>query len=98
MGFPQSSKYKDLKVLEPIAQVTAKAVSTMQAGIDGEYNADRERCRALGDSNTGMYLTIGILAALVQREKTGEVVMYISPCTTLCLNLCRIKTRDQLTR
>ena len=95
-GFPPTSKYKDLKAYEPIAQVTAAAATT--TGWDsGDYNIPTQSGAALGDSNTGMHLTIGILAALVQREKTGEGVYVYQSMHNACLNLCRIKTRDQLT-
>lgn len=95
-GFPLSSKYKDLKAYEPIAQVTAAAASTT-GWYDGDYNIPTQSGAALGDSNTGMHLTIGILAALVQREKTGEGCFVYQSMHNACLNLCRIKTRDQLT-
>lgn len=95
-GFPQSSKYKDLKAYEPVAQVTAAAASTT-GWFEGEYNIPTQSGAALGDSNTGMHLTIGLLAALVQREKTGEGVFVYQSMHNACLNLCRIKTRDQLT-
>lgn len=95
-GFPLSSKYKDLKAYEPIAQVTAAAASTT-GWYDGEYDVPTQSGAALGDSNTGMHLAIGILAALVQREKTGEGCFVYQSMHNACLNLCRIKTRDQLT-
>ena len=52
---------------------------------------------ALGDSNTGMHCTIGILAALMKRQHTGEGSFVYQSMHNACLNLCRIKTRDQLT-
>ncbi|MFN1222445.1 CoA transferase, partial [Enterococcus faecium] len=51
---------------------------------------------ALGDSNTGMHLTIAILTALLQRERTGEGVFVYQSMQNAVLNLCRIKLRDQL--
>ncbi len=95
-GFPESSKYKDLKAYEPIAQVTAGAASTT-GWWEGENNVPTQSGAALGDSNTGMHLAIGILAALIQREKTGEGSYVYQSMHNACLNLCRIKTRDQLT-
>ncbi len=95
-GFPLSSKYKDLKAYEPIAQVTAAAASTT-GWYDGQYNVPTQSGAALGDSNTGMHLLIGLLAALCQREKTGEGCYVYQSMHNACLNLCRIKTRDQLT-
>jgi formyl-CoA transferase len=95
-GFPESSKYKDLKAYEPIAQVTAAAAATT-GWYDGEQNIPTQSGAALGDSNTGMHLTIGLLAALAQRERTGIGCYVYQSMHNACLNLCRIKTRDQLT-
>lgn len=95
-GFPVSSKYKDLKAYEPVAQVTAGAASTT-GWWTGDNDVPTQSGAALGDSNTGMHLAIGILAALVQREKTGEGCYVYQSMHNACLNLCRIKTRDQLT-
>ncbi len=44
-----------------------------------------------------MHLLIGLLAALMQRERTGEGSFVYQSMHNACLNLCRIKTRDQLT-
>lgn len=95
-GFPESSKYKDLKAYEPIAQVTAGAASTT-GWFAGDSNVPTQSGAALGDSNTGMHLLIGLLAALHQRERTGEGCYVYQSMHNACLNLCRIKTRDQLT-
>lgn len=95
-GFPLSSKFANLKAYEPVAQVTAGAASTT-GWYEGEYNIPTQSGAALGDSNTGMHCTIGILAALMQREKTGEGSFVYQSMHNACLNLCRIKTRDQLT-
>ena len=74
-GFPESSKYKDLKAYEPVAQATAAAASTT-GWYEGEYNIPTQSGAALGDSNTGMHLLIGLLAALQQRNRTGEFMQY----------------------
>ncbi len=95
-GFPVSSQYANLKAYEPVAQVTAGAASTT-GWYEGEYNIPTQSGAALGDSNTGMHCTIGILAALMQREHTGEGSFVYQSMHNACLNLCRIKTRDQLT-
>lgn len=95
-GFPLSSKYKDLKAYEPIAQVTAGAASTT-GWWEGQDNVPTQSGAALGDSNSGMHLLIGLLAALQQRSKTGEGCYVYQSMHNACLNLCRIKTRDQLT-
>ncbi len=95
-GFPVSSKYKDLKAYEPVAQATAGASSTT-GWCSGDCNIPLQSGAALGDSNTGMHLLIGLLAALMQREKTGEGCFVYQSMHNACLNLCRVKTRDQLT-
>ena len=94
-GFPLSSKYKDLKAYEPVAQVTAGAASTT-GWWEGSNAVPTQSGAALGDSNSGMHLLIGVLSALLQREKTGEGCYVYQSMHNACLNLCRIKTRDQL--
>lgn len=69
-GFPLSSKYVNLKAYEPVAQVTAGAASTT-GWWQGPDNVPTQSGAALGDSNSGMHLLIGLLTALLQREKTG---------------------------
>ena len=95
-GFPLSSRFKDLKAYEPVAQVTAGAASTT-GWWSGPDNIPTQSGAALGDSNTGMHLLIGLLAALQQRNHTGEGTFVYQSRHNACLNLCRIKTRDQLT-
>ena len=95
-GFPLSSRYKDLKAYEPVAQVTAGAASTT-GWWEGDNDVPTQSGAALGDSNTGMHCAIGILAALLQRQHTGEGSFVYQSMHNACLNLCRIKTRDQLT-
>lgn len=95
-GFPLSSRFKDLKAYEPIAQVTAAAATTT-GWWEGDNAVPTQSGAALGDSNTGMHMLIGLLAALMQRERTGEGSFIYQSMHNACLNLCRIKTRDQLT-
>ena len=95
-GFPLSSRFKDLKAYEPVAQVTVGAASTT-GWWSGPDNIPTQSGAALGDSNTGMHLLIGLLAALQQRNHTGEGTFVYQSMHNACLNLCRIKTRDQLT-
>ena len=72
-GFPLSSKFKDLKAYEPVAQVTAGAASTT-GWWSGPEDVPTQSGAALGE---GCYVYQSMHNA--------------------CLNLCRIKTRDQLT-
>src|SRR5258705_3090312 len=65
-GFNDDSPWSDLKVYENVAQCAGGAAST--TGFwDGPPTVS---AAALGDSNTGMHLLIGILTALMAREKT----------------------------
>ena len=61
------------------------------AGVYGAVGAGA----ALGDSNSGMHLLIGVLAALLQREKTGKGQRVYTSMQEAVLNLCRVKLRDQ---
>jgi formyl-CoA transferase len=90
-GFGENSRYSDLKVYENVAQCAGGGAST--TGFwDGPPLVSGA---ALGDSNSGMHLAIGILTALIDREKTGrgqKVTVSMQDCV---LNLARVKLRDQ---
>jgi formyl-CoA transferase len=90
-GFSEGSPYADLKVYENVAQCAGGAAST--TGFwDGPPTVS---AAALGDSNTGMHLAIGILTALLGRERTGKGQKVAVSMQDAVLNLCRVKLRDQ---
>ena len=90
-GFNDDSPWADLKVYENVAQCAGGAAST--TGFwDGPPTIS---AAALGDSNTGMHLLIGILSALMAREKTGVGQKVSVSMQDAVLNLCRVKLRDQ---
>ena len=90
-GFSEGHSYEDLKVYENVAQCAGGAAST--TGFwDGPPTVS---AAALGDSNTGMHLAIGILTALMQRAKTGKGQKVSCSMQDAVLNLCRVKLRDQ---
>jgi len=90
-GFSEGSPYADLKVYENVAQAAGGAAST--TGFwDGPPTVS---AAALGDSNTGMHLAIGILTALIGRANTGKGQKVSVSMQDAVLNLCRVKLRDQ---
>jgi formyl-CoA transferase len=90
-GFSDGHHYEDLKVYENVAQCAGGAAST--TGFwDGPPTIS---AAALGDTNTGMHLAIGILAALRHRDQTGEGQKVAVSMQDSVLNLCRVKLRDQ---
>ncbi len=90
-GFNDQSPWKDLKVYDNVAQAAGGACST--TGFwDGPPTVSGA---ALGDSNTGMHLAIGILTALIGRDKTGRGQRISVSMQDAVLNLCRVKLRDQ---
>src|ERR1700739_974933 len=90
-GFNEDSPWSDLKVYDNVAQCAGGAAST--TGFwDGPPTISGA---ALGDSNTGMHLLIGILTALLAREKTGVGQKVAVSMQDAVLNLCRVKLRDQ---
>lgn len=90
-GFPENSPYGDLKTYEDIAQAAGGAASVTGL-IEGTPLMSGA---ALGDSNTGMHLLIGILTALIHREKTGKGQKIYMSMQDAVMNLCRVKFRDQ---
>lgn len=90
-GFSDGHHYEDLKVYENVAQCAGGAAST--TGFwDGPPTVS---AAALGDSNTGMHLAIGILTALHSRNKTGKGQKVAVSMQDAVINLCRVKLRDQ---
>jgi len=90
-GFSDGHPYSDIKVYENVAQCAGGAAST--TGFwDGPPTIS---AAALGDSNTGMHLAIGILTALIGRQKTGKGQKVAVSMQDAVLNLCRVKLRDQ---
>ena len=94
-GFGQKSRFSHVKAFEPVAQSAGGAASTT-GWNEGSFNVPTQSAAALGDSNTGMHLTIGVLSALLQRERTGEGCYVYQSMQNAVLNLCRIKLRDQI--
>lgn len=91
-GFGESSRYADLKAYENVAQCSGGAASTT-----GYWDGPPLVCgSAIGDSNTGLHLAIGILAALRLRDKTGKGQKVSCSMQDAVINLGRGKLRDQL--
>ena len=83
--------YEDCKVYENVAQCAGGAASTT-GFVDGLPLVSGAQ---IGDTGTGLNLAIGILAALLQREKSGKGQRVFAPMQDGVLNLCRVKLRDQ---
>ena len=94
-GFSDGHHYDDLKVYENVAQCAGGSASTT-GWWKGENSVPTISAAALGDSNTGMHLAIGILTAIIGREKTGKGQRVACAMQDAVLNLCRVKMRDQL--
>ncbi len=89
-GFGTEGPYAAFKAYENVAQAMGGAMST--SGLfDGPPVVTGAQ---IGDSGTGVHLMAGILAALIQRERTGQG-QYVECAMMDCvMNLTRVKWRD----
>ncbi|MBQ6640589.1 MAG: formyl-CoA transferase [Saccharopolyspora sp.] len=83
--------YTHFKAYEVVAQAMGGSMST--TGFeDGPPTATGAQ---IGDSGTGIHTVAGILAALLQRQRTGQGQRVSVAMQHAVLNLCRVKLRDQ---
>ncbi len=89
-GFGTEGPYAAFKAYENVAQAMGGAMST--SGLpDGPPVVTGAQ---IGDSGTGVHLMAGILAAIIQRQRTGRG-QYVECAMMDCvMNLVRVKWRD----
>jgi len=95
-GFGSSGPYADFKAYENVAQAMGGAMSTTGVPDGPPFVTGAQ----IGDSGTGLHLGIGLLAALRQRDRTGQGQYVEVAMMDGIMNLCRVKWRDhqRLTR
>lgn len=94
-GFNPKSRFEYVKCFDPVAQCMSGAASAT-GWNEGDHNIPTMSGAALGDSNSGMHLVAGLLAALIQSKRTGIGCYVYQSMQLASLNLCRMKLHDQL--
>jgi formyl-CoA transferase len=89
-GFGSSGPYADFKAYENVAQAMGGAMSTTGIPEGPPYVTGAQ----IGDTGTGLHLAIGLLAALHQRDRTGQGQYVEVAMMDGVMNLCRVKWRD----
>jgi len=89
-GFGSSGPYANFKAYENVAQAMGGAMSTTGVPNGRPFVTGAQ----IGDSGTGLHLAIGLLAALHQRDRTGEGQYVEVAMMDGIMNLCRVKWRD----
>ncbi|HUY61776.1 MAG TPA: CoA transferase, partial [Candidatus Dormibacteraeota bacterium] len=82
--------YEHAKAYENIAQAMGGAMSTTGFEDGPPISTGAQ----IGDSGSAMHLVAGILAALLQRERSGRGQRVQVAMQHAVLNLCRVKIRD----
>ena len=90
-GFGNEGPYADFKAYENVAQAMGGSMSTTGA-FDGPPMVTGAQ---VGDSGTGIHFLAAILAAVIQRERTGRGQFVECAMMDSVMNLCRVKFRDQ---
>src|SRR5205814_3340747 len=93
-GFGSSGPYADFKAYENVAQAMGGAMSTTGLPEGPPFVTGAQ----IGDTGTGLHLAIGLLAALRQRDRTGEGQYVEVAMMDGVMNLCRVKFRDHQDR
>src|ERR1700752_5339481 len=89
-GFGSVGPYAEFKAYENVAQAMGGAMSTTGVPDGPPFVTGAQ----IGESGTGLHLAIGLLAALQQRQRTGEGQYVEVAMMDGVMNLCRVKFRD----
>lgn len=90
-GFGKGGPYQDYASMDPVAKATGGAYSVVGLTNDKIDTGPLNPGATIGDTGSGMHMAIGILAAYIYAQRTGEGQFVDQSMADAVINLMRVR-------